>query len=333
VNRRQFVAGLLVAATMGRAQAQQTGKVYRLAIAHPSHRVQDLTPQSSLRYYRAFFEELHRLGYTEGQNLVVEPFTAEGRTEHYSELVRNVVRTNPDVIFALTERMVFDLTAVTTTIPIVCISGDPIATGLVANLARPGGNVTGVSGDTGLEIWAKRLQLLREAVPGISRLGLIGSRAWSKSAIGAAARDAVQKAGISLVGPSLEPPIQESEYRRVFAAMAENHADALIVAGEAESQTNRAVIVGLAAQMRLPALYIFREQAESGGLMAYGYDISDAFRHVAQQIDQIFKGARPADIPFFQSNRFEFLINLKTAKALGLTIPLSLLASADEVIE
>jgi putative ABC transport system substrate-binding protein len=137
--------------------------------------MQDLTPQSSFRYYRAFFEELRRLGYIEGQNLVVERFTAEGRTEHYPELVRNVVRTNPDVIFAITTRMVLDLIAVTTAIPIICITPDPIATGLVANLARPGGNVTGVSNDAGLEIWAKRLQLLREAVPGISRLGRLAS--------------------------------------------------------------------------------------------------------------------------------------------------------------
>jgi putative ABC transport system substrate-binding protein len=172
--------------------------------------MQDLTPQSSFRYYRAFFEELRRLGYIEGQNLVVERFTAEGRTEHYPELVRNVVRTNPDVIFAITTRMVLDLIAVTTAIPIVCITPDPIATGLVANLARPGGNVTGVSNDAGLEIWAKRLQLLREAVPGISRLGLIGSRAWSNSVAGAAVRDAVKEAGISLVGPSLRTTLSRA---------------------------------------------------------------------------------------------------------------------------
>src|ERR1700674_4963702 len=127
MNRSAVIAGLLVAATTGRAQAQQTGKVYALAIALPPHRVQDLTPQSSFRYYRTFFEELHRLGYIEGQNLVVERFSAEGRTEHYPELIRNVVRTNPDVIFALTERMVHDLVAVTTTIPIVCVTADPIA--------------------------------------------------------------------------------------------------------------------------------------------------------------------------------------------------------------
>jgi putative ABC transport system substrate-binding protein len=270
--------------------------------------MQDLTPQSSFRYYWAFFEELRRLGYIEGQNLVVERFTAEGRTEHYPELVRNVVRTNPDVIFAITTRMVLDLIAVTTAIPIICITPDPIATGLVANLARPGGNVTGVSNDAGLEIWAKRLQLLREAVPGISRLGLIGSRAWSNSVAGAAVRDAVKEAGISLVGPSLRTTLSRAGISPCFYSdggepRRRAHRERGSRKPDEPGSDRRAGGTNATAG----TLHISRARRKPG-LMAYGHDILDAFRHIAQQIDRILKGTRPADIPFFQSSRFELVI-------------------------
>jgi putative ABC transport system substrate-binding protein len=325
MRRRDVITGLIAAATMGRAKAQQTGKVYRIAYVSPTELITEVE--------EPFYKELRRLGYVEGQNLVVERFYGGGRAEHYPELARNVVRSNPDAIFAQTSRMALDIKVVTATIPIVCVSSDPVALGIAESLARPGGNITGVSADAGLEIWDKRLQLLREAVPRISRVGILASRAWSESATGAAVREAVRRAGMPLVSSPLEAPLQETEYRRVFAAMTQERADALIVGDQPENLTNQAVIVELAQEARLPAMYTYREHVESGGLIAYAFDVPEITRHAAQQIDQVLKGAKPGNIPFYQATKFELVINLKTAKALGLTIPPSLLARADEVIE
>jgi putative ABC transport system substrate-binding protein len=193
--------------------------------------------------------------------------------------------------------------------------------------------LTGVSTDEGVEIWTKRLQLLREGAPAISRIGLIGSYAWTDTVIGRDAREAMRQIGTVLVGSPMHAPFDEAAYRSAFASMAEGHADAFMTSGEVENQTNRRIIIALAAEARLPGLSPYREFVESGGLIAYGWDLLDAFRHVAQQVAQILQGAKPADIPFFQENKWDFLVNLKTAKALGLTIPFSLIAQADEVIE
>jgi ABC-type uncharacterized transport system substrate-binding protein len=333
VRRREIIAGLLVVAAMYRAQAQQTGKVYRIAIVSPATPVAELTETGGLPFWRAFFEELRRLGYVEGQNLVVERHSGEGRTEHYAELVRDVVRSNPDLIWVSTPRLVLDFKAATATIPIAAFAADPIAYGIVQSLARPGGNITGVAGDTALDVSGKRLALLKQAIPTVSKVGYLATRTSWEGPGGAALREMAQRVGVSLIGPPLDGLIQEVEFRRVFAAMAQAGAEALFASGESEIFANRRLIVELANKALLPSIYQYREHAELGGLMAYAYDFPDIMRHSAGQVDRILKGTKPGEIPYYQETKFELVINLRTAKTLGIEMPSSLLAQADEVIE
>jgi putative ABC transport system substrate-binding protein len=336
MRRRTFIAGLLVAAAAGRAQAQRTAKVYRIARIYPAlpaaEAIKLKNTKGSLQW--VFFEELRRLGFVEGQNLVFERYSAEGRTDQFSELARDVARSNPDLIIASQDALVLALKAATTTIPIVAMTGDPVANGIVSSLARPGGNITGVSGDAGPEISGKHVQLLREAVPGVSSVGYLAPRRiWEQNAEGAAMREAARRVLISLIGPPLDYPLDAAEYRRVIAAMAQAGAQALIVAASPQAYQNLRLIVELAEKGRLPAIFPYRESVELGGLMAYGGDGVEMVRHLANQTAQILRGTSPGDLPYYQLTKFELVINMKTAKALGITFPPSILARADEVIE
>jgi putative ABC transport system substrate-binding protein len=210
---------------------------------------------------------------------------------------------------------------------------DPVAYGVVSNLARPGGNITGVSVDAGLETWAKRLQLVQEVVPTAAKMGYLQLRSSWGLAQGKAVQDAARRLGIYLSGPPLEYPIRETEYRRVLGTMAQEHVDGLIVSDIADNFTYRRLIVRLAEEARLPALYPYRTYFDEGGLIVYGSDLAALYRWVANCMDQILRGAKPGEIPIYLESKFELLINLKAAKALGLTIPTSLLVRADEVIE
>ena len=224
--------------------------------------------------YRAFFEELSRLGYVEGQNLGVERYSGEGRPERYAELARDVVNTHPDLILAVGAPLSLDFKMATTTIPIVTIIIDPIAMGLVASIARPGGNITGVTIAAGLEIIGKRMGLLVEALPKLSTVGYLASRPFWEDPRGAAAREAAKRAGIALSPAMLDSAFNEAEYQRVFRSMEQDRADALMVSEEPEHITNRATIVELAAKDRIPTIYPLREYVEVGGLMAYSIDLS-----------------------------------------------------------
>jgi putative tryptophan/tyrosine transport system substrate-binding protein len=207
---------------------------------------------------------------------------------------------------------------------------DPIAMGLVASIARPGGNITGVTIAGGLKIIGKHMELLVEAVPKLSTIGYLTSRSFWEDPRGAAVREAAKQAGISL-SPVILSVFDEAEYQRVFRSM--DRADAFMVSEEPENSTYRATIVELVTKGRIPAIYPLREYVELGGLMAYSIDLVDTFRRFASLIDKILRGANPGDIPFYQPTKYELSINLKTAKALGLEIPAMLLARADEVIE
>jgi putative ABC transport system substrate-binding protein len=329
MRRRDFIAGLMFAAAMGRAQAQQTGKVYRIAFAHPTAPVADINQASKGSVIiPAIFEELTRLGYTEGHNLLIERYSGEGRAAHYPDLVRQIVSRNPDLIIAIGSVLVLDIKAATSTIPIVGGFGSPIEFGIVPSLARPGGNVTGVSVDVGEDQWAKRVQLLKEAVPKISRLGLLATRERS-----AGLREGALKNSVSIVGPPLEPPFGEQQYQRVFAALAQEGADGLVVSDSTENFVYRRLIIELAEKGRLPTIYPTRQHVEVGGLMAYGINFSEVGHRMADLADKILKGAKPADIPIFQPTKFELSINLKTAKTLGIELPPLLVARADNVIE
>jgi putative tryptophan/tyrosine transport system substrate-binding protein len=244
-----------------------------------------------------------------------------------------VVERDPDLILAASSRLVLNFKAATATIPIVGLTADPVAVGIVSNLARPGANITGISADAGLEIWGKRLELLGDISPGISRVGYLASRAVWESPYGAVVQAAAQMLGVSLIGPPLDGSLDIAEYRRVFAAMTKERADAILPSDQPEHVTNRQLIVELAEKARLPATYSYREFVETGGLMAYAVDIDEQFRYAAGAISQILKGTKPGDIPYYQVSKYTLIINVKAAKALGLTIPSSLLARADEVIE
>jgi putative tryptophan/tyrosine transport system substrate-binding protein len=334
MRRRDFIAGLMFTAVTGRVRAQQTGKVYRIAIAHPTAPVADINQanKGSL-VIPAVFEELLRLGYVEGRNLLIERYSGEGRAANYPDLARQIVSRNPDLIIAISSFLVLDVKAATSTIPIVGIFGQPIELGIVPSLARPGGNITGVSVAVGWwDQWAKRIQLLKEAVPQITRLGSLDTRNWREQ-FSAEERDMALKNSVSIVGPPLERPTDEQEYHRVFAALAQEGTEGLIVNDETENLTYRGLIVELAAKGRLPAIYPYRQFVEAGGLMSYGIDVSDVGHRVADLADKILKGAKPADIPIYQPTKFELSINLKTAKTLGIELPPLLVARADNVIE
>jgi putative ABC transport system substrate-binding protein len=335
MRRRTFIAGLLVAAAAGRAQAQRTAKVYRIARIFPAMPVAEAiklkNTKGSLPWF--FLEELRRLGFVEGQNLVFERYSAEGRTDQFSELARDVVRSNPDLIITDQTSLVLALKAATTTIPIVGVTSDPVAGGIVPSLARPGGNITGVSVDAGPEISGKYVQLLREAVPGLSSVGFLASRKGWELPEGAAMREAAQWVQISLIGPPLDYPLDAAEYRRVIAAMAQAGAQALIVFGQPQNYENLRLIIELVEKGRLPAIFPYQGSCELGGLMAYASDGVEITRHLANQTAQILRGTSPGDLPYYQPTKFELVINLKTAKALGIEISASLVARADKVIE
>jgi putative ABC transport system substrate-binding protein len=334
MRRRKFIALLGAAAAWPlAARAQQTAKTHHIALVSPSTSIADMIESGSNPSFVALFKELRRLGYIERVNLVVTRYSGEGREERFPELCQEVVRTKPDIIVTSNQRLILAFKAATDTIPVVAVMSDPVPFGVVTNIARPGGNITGVSVDAGPEIWAKRLQILREAVPTAAKVGFLGSRrVWSLPTADAL-REATQQLGISLVGPPLESPIQAEEYRRVLGAMAQEHVDGVIISDQGEHITYRQLIADLTRTDRLPAIFPYREHFELGALFAYGPSLSDNWRRLAGYIDQILKGARPGDLPIYLASKFEMVINLKTAKALGITIPPSLLVRADEVIE
>ena len=308
MQRREFITLLGGAAATWplAARAQQPAKMKRIAFVHPAGKVSEISV-SGRPHYRAFFEELSRLGYVEGQNLGVERYSGEGQPERYAELARDVVNTHPDLILAVGARLSLDFKMATTTIPIVTMIIDPIAMGLVASIARPGGNITGVTIAGGLEIIGKRMGLLVEAMPKLSTVGYLASRPFWEDPRGAAAREAAKRAGISLSPALLGSAFNEAEYQRVFRSMEQDRADALMVSDEPEHITYRATIVELAAKGRIPTIYPFREFVEVGGLMAYSIDLADIYRRLANLIDKILRGANPGDIPFYRPTKFELI--------------------------
>jgi putative tryptophan/tyrosine transport system substrate-binding protein len=331
MRRRAFILALGGAAAWPlAARAQQPP---RIAIVHPSVSVTEIVEASSWQNFRVLFEELRRLGHVEGKTIIVDRYSGGGRGEQFAALAADVVSGKPDVIFAFSARIVRSLRTATATIPIVAVTSDPVAFGFAQSLARPAGNITGVSADAGIEIIGKRLELLREAIPTLSRVGFLASQQTWLSPEAKAMRDAALHANMSLANPMLEGSFRPEDYQRVFAAMSEQKAQALIVSSQPENLTYCEIVVDLAEKARLPAIYPWREPVDIGGLMAYAYDGPQIMRHAAGQIDQILKGANPGNIPFFQPTKFALLINSKAARAIDLSLPPTLLARADEVIE
>jgi putative ABC transport system substrate-binding protein len=329
MRRRDFSAGLLFAGVTS-VEVQAQAKQHRIAIVRPAGPIA-LISDTGIRTYRAFFEELRRLGDIEGQNLTVERYSGEGRPEGFAGLARQVVGRKPDVIVVSSDFMAQAARAATSTIPIVWVGGDPIQAGLVTSLARPGGNINGVTVFAGNEIDGKRLQILKDALPSTSRVGYLDLRTyWEGDA--RSLREPSRQLQIAVVGVLLEESTP-SEYQRVFDELAQNRPDAIMVHGRADLTAYHQLIVELANKSRLPAMYPWRDYAEAGGLMAYGGDLGEVGRRLADEVHEILNGANPGGIPIYQPTKYELVINLKAAKELGLTIPPALLATADEVIE
>jgi putative ABC transport system substrate-binding protein len=334
MKRREFITLMSgTAASWLLIARAQPAKMKRIAMVASSERTANMVASYN-RSYRAFFDELGRLGFVEGKNLVVERYSAGGQIDRFPQLARDVVDTRPDAIFAFESVLGLAFKAATTTIPIVTISSDPVAMGLVSNIARPGGNVTGTAINAGLEIWGKRIGLLKEAFPKLSNVCIIAQtqKGW-EGPFGSAVRQAAKTASIPLNAVVFDGKIDEAEYQRVFAAFEQERPDALIVSDYPVHLTNAATIVELAAKHRLPTMYAWREFVEIGGLMSYATDLEELGRSNGYEIGQILNGTNPGDIPFNQVTRYDLAINLKTAKSLGIEFPASLLGTADFIIE
>ena len=325
-KRREFITLLGgTAAWPLAARAQQAGKVHRIGV------LETISTTLNVANFYALREGLRQLGYAEGQNLVIEYRSADGRDDRFPGLARELLALKVDVIVTRGTPAAKAVKNATSTVPVVMTaSGDPVGVGLVTSLARPGGNITGLSAIVG-ELSPKRLELIREIVPGLARIAVLADtsndavrRDWAR--IETAARSlGVQSQLLDLrESDALGPTFDDASARR---------ADALVVVIDAITQANQQRIVDLAMKHRLPAIYSSREFVDAGGLMSYGVSYPDLYRRAATYVDKILKGTKPADLPVVQPTKFELVINLKTAKALGIEVPPTLSARADEVIE
>ena len=279
----------------------------------------------------AFLQGLRELGWMEGQNIAIEYRFAEGRLDRLPDLAAELVRLKVDVILAASSPPALAAKNATKTIPIVMgTSADPVTLGLVASLARPGGNVTGLAFSVGLDVVGKELELLKETVPNVRRVAVLSNPGNPGNTLSLEnVKTRPRSLGVQLQMLEARGP---NEFEAAFVAMARERAEAFLVIPDAVFGLHRVRLQDLAAKSRLPAMYGLREHAEAGGLMSYAVDLSDSLRRSATYVDKILKGAKPSDLPIEQPTKFELIINLKTAKALGLTIPPSVLARADEVI-
>ena len=325
--RRAFIAaitgGLLAAPLV--VKAQQAGKVYRIGILGNV----PLSDTEGARLWGALTQGLRELGYVEDQNLIVEHLSTEGRSERLPALAAALVRWKPEVIVVPNNSNALAARKATQTIPIVAATFSE-GSGLIANFARPGGNVTGLT-LFAPEIAGKQLELLKEIVPHVSRVAILWNPINRSGQLYLdQARSAARTLGIQLQVLEARQP---EDIERAFRAIGQKRAGALLVVADAMFILQRTRIVNLAAKAKLPAMYTLREHMEAGGLAFYGPSMADNFRRTAAYVDKVLKGAKPADLPVEQPTKFELVINLKTAKALGVTIPPSLLQRADQVIE
>ena len=307
------------------AEAQTAPKIPRVGYVIPT------TSTESRDYFEAVRQGFRELGYVEGQTIALEVRWAEGRLERLPELVAEVVRLKVDVLVVGSTPGGLAAKKATTTIPVVMVGvGDPVRSGLVASLARPGGNLTGLS-LMNPEISGKRLQLLKEVVPKVSRVAVLTNPGTQSHAFfWQETQEAAQKLGVQLQAVEARRP---EDFEGAFGAATRGRAGALLVFDDGLFNGYRTQIVALAARSRLPAMYGPRHFPDLGGLMSYGPNFPDQWRRTAAYVDKILKGAKPADLPVEQPTRFELVINLKTARALGLTIPQSVLIRADHVIQ
>ena len=314
----------LVLAPLG-AEPQQPTRVQRIGVLSTG------SLSAGEHLFKAFQERLREFGYIEGQNVAFEARGADGRNERLPGLATELLRLDVDVIVTIGTPAAVAAKQATSTLPIVtAVVADPVGAGLIASLARPGGNVTGIA-DLDEELTGKRLELLKEIVPGLSRVAVM----WKAG--NPAHETALREAEVAARSSGLQLKHREvraaSEFQTAFALMTKEHVGALVLLADSMFATYRTQLVNLSAKNRMPAIFWRREFVEAGGLMSYGTIYPELYRRAADYVAKILKGAKPADLPVEQPTQFELVINLKTARALGLTIPQTLLQRADQVIE
>jgi len=325
IRRRDFIALLGGAAAWPLAARAQQPKVYRIGL------LETVSVTLNSANYNALRQGLRELGYVEGQNLVIDYRSADGRAGRFPDLATELVRRNVDLMITRGTLAALAAKNATATIPVVMTaSGDPFGTHLVASLARPGGNLTGLSSAV-RDLYGKRVEMLKEMMPAAAVIAgffnlsnPVSPLEWKE------AETATQLIGLR---PLLFDVRNVDDIHRAFDAASRERNMALVIGLDTVTQEHRKMITELAAKHRLPAIYAAREFINAGGLALYGVSYPDLYRRAATYVDRIFKGAKPADLSVEQPTRFELVINLKTAKALGLTVPDTLLARADEVIE
>ena len=328
MNLRRLAAALILLVAPLAVEAQQPAKVYRLVFLSEGRPADP--PSSVAGPLKAFEEALQELGYVQGRNLMIDRRYAEFKRDRLPELAAEVVRLKPDVIVTGGTANLAALKRATTTIPIVMMwAPDPVGDGLIASLRRPGGNITGLSATTGPEFIAKQLEILKETVPRLSRLGVlrdVGRAGTETAAIESAAR----RLAMTVLFADVRAP---ADVEGAVAAINRSRAEALLILGGSVTWTTRQRIAELAVQHRLPGIHFFREYAEAGLLMTYGINFVVQHQRAAIYVGKILSGAKPGDLPVEEPTKFELVINLKTARALALTIAPSLLLRADHVIE
>lgn len=328
-SRPLFFVALLAGAALllavpAAAEAQRAGRIPKIGV------VAGASP-SAAHPVRGFQQGLRELGYTEGQNIIVEYRWAYGNAGRIPGLVADLIRLNVDVILAGNTAVAVAAKKATTTIPIVTtVVSNPVERGLIASIAAPGGNVTGMVAFS-VELTAKQLELLRETLPAVSRVAVLWNPGYEASpAMLRSAKVSADALGLQIQELGVR---SAEEYEAAFAAMIRRRAEALLVVADPMFFRDRARLAELAARANMPAMYGINEHAEAGGLMNYSADYNDLYRRAAYFVDKILKGANPAALPVEQPVKFRLVINLKTARALGLTIPPSLLLRADQLIE
>jgi putative ABC transport system substrate-binding protein len=318
-----FILATLILVPVYLAAAQKQATISRIGVL-----LLGAPPNANLD---AFIQGLHELGYIEGKNILIEYRFAEGKADRLPELAMELVRLKVDSMFTAGTPAIFALKRATNTIPIVFFStSDPIGTGVVASLAHPGGNITGIS-TLASDLWPKRLELLKEIFPKLSRVAMLWNKGNAGMALEAkATQDVAGPLGVTLQDRGVNDP---NELDTVFALMTKDRADGFLALMDPVLNSYQKRILDFLAQNRLPAIFENKAWVEAGGLISYGANYADAHRRAATLMDKILKGAKPADLPVEQPTKFEFVINLKAAKQIGLTIPPEVLARADKVIK
>ena len=327
LRRREFITllGGMAPVWPLAARAQQAGKIWRIGM------LDTIPAMLNAANIDAFRQELRQRGYSERENLTIEYRSGDGRPEKFPGLAAELLRLKVDIIVTRGTPAARAAKAATATLPIVMAAiGEPVETGMVESLAKPGGNVTGLSTFV-TELTAKRVEIMHEVIPRLSRIALIDN--MSNGSVPAQWEEAKRAAAAFGIQPQLADVRRPEEIEPAFNQISTQRIDALLVGLDSVVIANRVRVVELAARHRLPAIYASREFVEAGGLLSYGPLYGDLYRRAAIYVDKIFKGARPADLPVEQPTKLEILVNLKTANTLGLTIPPTLLARADEVIE